>query len=538
MKPGPPTQTAATAPLVIPAQFNIASHFIDRAARLWPKRLAIAGEPREVRYEALAEMVNRAGNVLRGLGCGRGDRVLLVLPDSAEFVAAFFGAAKIGALAVPVNPMTRAADYAYYAADCGAKIAVVHEMAMTEFTAGADGGDLRKLVVVGRGTQPDHAGTAPPRSGILDWNGLLAGAAGELKAAETAATDAAFFLYTSGSGGQPKAAVHRHKDMLATTWSFAGQILGIGAGDRCFSVSKSYFAYGLGNGVYFPFSAGASTVYLPERPKPEKAFEIVRRHRPTIFFAVPTFYAAMLREAELHERLKADFSSVRLAVSAGEALPSGIFEEWKSRFGLEILDAIGSTEMLHMFLSNVPGRVKAGSCGFPVAGCEARIVDEEGRDVADGELGNLWVQGEAAFAEYWGKAELTARTKRGDWVVTGDKFYRDAEGYYHYCGRADDMLKVSGLWVAPAEVENALLGHPGVAEAAVVGALDAQGLTRAMAFIVPKAGLLAGPDLATDILGYAKGRMAAYKCPSAVKFVEELPKTATGKIQRFRLRSR
>ncbi|MBI3405109.1 MAG: benzoate-CoA ligase family protein [Acidobacteria bacterium] len=524
--------TTAARPLVIPEKLNIAAHYIDRAAELWPGRIAIAGEPAEVRYAELAELVNRAGNALRELDCNRGDRVLIVLPDSAEFVAAFFGAAKIGAVAVPVNPMTRADDYAYYLRDSGAKIAVVHEMAMREFVARLTGAQsLESIIVVGAGVVQ-----APTGIKLQMWKKCVDRARAELKAAETSADDMAFFLYTSGSGGQPKGVVHRHKDMLATTWGFAEQIMGIRAEDRCFSVSKLYFAYGLGNGVNYPFSVGASAVYNPERPRPEKIFGLVKKFRPTIFFSVPTVYAALLREASLHDAALPDFSSVRLFVSAGEALPVEILEQWNNRFGAEIVDAIGSTEMLHMFISNRPGRVKAGTCGTPVAGCEARIVNEDGEDVKDGEIGNLLVRGGAAFAEYWNKPELTARTRVGDWVVTGDKFLRDSEGYYVYCGRADDMMKVSGLWVAPAEVENAVLGHPEVAEAAVVGALDENGLTRGLAFVVPKAGVIAGPNLAVEILAHTKSKLAAFKCPAAVKFVEELPKTATGKIQRFKLR--
>ena len=286
--------------------------------------------------------------------------------------------------------------------------------------------------------------------------------------------------------------------------------------------------------MYFPFSVGASTVLLPERPKPENVAGVVTRRRPTVFFSVPTFYAALLREAE--RGLKLDFSSVRMAVSAGEALPAEIFERFHKRFGIEILDGIGSTEMLHMFLSSRPGQARAGSCGVEVPNYEAKIVDEAGQPVPTGEIGNLWVKGQSAFAEYWGKPELTTRTKIGDWVVTGDKFFRDADGYYHYCGRADDMMKVSGMWVSPGEVENILLGHPMVAEAAVVARVDAVGLLRPAACVVLRAGAEPGPQLASEIQQWVRGRLVSYKCPQEIQFLDELPKTATGKIQRFRLR--
>jgi benzoate-CoA ligase len=339
--------------------------------------------------------------------------------------------------------------------------------------------------------------------------------------------------------------------MLVTSRGFARGVLGLHADDITFSVSKLFFAYGLGNGMYFPFSVGAATVLNPEKTKVSHVIDIVAQYRPTAFFAVPTFYGALLREAESGARV--DLSSLRLAVSAGEMLPAAIFEKFRQRFGLEILDGIGSTEMLHMFLSSRPGKARAGSCGFPVPGYEAKIVDDEGREVlgcAQGrehatkhelehgcEIGNLWVRGLSALAEYWGKPELTARTKReGNWVVTGDKFTRDAEGYYHYCGRSDDMLKVAGMWVSPMEVENALLGHPDVAEAAVVGVADANGLTYEVAYIVLAAGLSGSEALAQQLCEYVKAKLISYKCPREVRFCPELPKTATGKIQRFKLR--
>jgi benzoate-CoA ligase len=289
--------------------------------------------------------------------------------------------------------------------------------------------------------------------------------------------------------------------------------------------------------MYFPLSVGARTVLNPERTKVGRVIELVKRHRPTVFFAVPTFYAAVLREAE-KDNCGVDCSSVRQCVSAGEALPAEIFERWKKRFGLEILDGIGSTEMLHMFISSRPGKCKPGSCGFPVPGYEAKIIDEVGEPVRDGEVGNLWVRGESAFAEYWRIPELTARTKRGEWVVTGDKFVRDSNGYYHYCGRADDMLKISGMWVSPVEVENALLGHARVAEAAVVGATDAQGLTYSVAHVVLREGIDRSEKLAAEICEHVRARLVSYKVPREVRFWSELPKTVTGKIQRFLLREK
>jgi len=511
----------------IPEQFNIAVHFLERPAGAHPDRVAIVGEPEPVTYGQLARLSTLVSSALVREGIERGERVLIILPDSAEFMAAFFGAARIGALAVPVNPMTREADYAHFLRDSGARLVIVHEGALPAFLPAAGTFADSAVIVVG------GAGTGRP--GMKYWTEWISTAPRTFAAIATRATDAAFFLYTSGSGGAPKAAVHLHKNMLLTTRGFAEEVLGITAGDRAYSVSKLFFAYGLGNGMYFPLSAGASCVLDPERPRPERAVELVAKYRPSLFFAVPTFYAALLRDVD--QGLAADFSSVRLAVSAGERLPPEIFERFKARFGLEILDGIGSTEMLHMFLSAQPGRVRAGSCGIPVPGCGAKIVDDAGRPADEGEIGNLWVRGGGAFSGYWGIPELTARTKQGEWVVTGDKFYRDADGYYHYCGRADDMMKVSGMWVAPAEVENALLGHPKVAEAAVVGVIDPAGLTRPLAFVVLPPDVPPIPALAEELREFVRGRLPGYKCPWEVKFLDALPKTATGKIQRFRLRS-
>jgi benzoate-CoA ligase family protein len=517
--------------LKIPASFNITDYFLYVPALAHPGRPAILGEPAPVSYGELASLTKRVSLALSREGIAPAERVLIVLPDSVEFIAAFFGVVGIGAVAVPVNPMAREADYAHYLRDSGARLAIVHESALAEFLPAARGYRSSSIVVVGE-TPAGVKSSAP--AGCLFWKKWLPASAEHKASRNTLATDNAFFLYTSGSGGTPKAAVHQHKDMLVTSQSFAHGILGITAEDRTYSVSKLFFAYGLGNGMYFPFSAGAGTVLDPERPKPERTAALLVTYRPTIFFAVPTFYSALLRAAD--DGLPIDFSSVRLAVSAGERLPPEILEKFKARFGLEILDAIGSTEMLHMFLSPEPGRGRPGSCGFPVPGYEAKIVDDEGAPTPQGEIGNLWVKGASAFSEYWNIPELTKQTKIGEWVVTGDKFFTDADGYYHYCGRADDMMKVSGMWVAPTEVENALLGHPSVAEAAVVAVIESSGLTRPLAFVVISVGAAPTDALAEDVRQFVRGKLAAYKCPAEIKFLDALPKTATGKIQRFRLR--
>ncbi|MGB8592097.1 MAG: benzoate-CoA ligase family protein, partial [Candidatus Acidiferrales bacterium] len=420
--------------LKIPPQFNIAEEFVFRRAREHPDRLAILGEPNPVSYRQLAHEVNRVAEALRCSGVQAGDRVLIALPDSLEFIAAFFGAAKIAAIAVPVNTLSRAADFAHYLENSGARIAVVHATALPEFAPAADAATptLGSIVIVSDSNRELNSAAA----NRIAWSDWLPDASSDSPVNMTAAKDPAFFLYTSGSGGRPKGAVHRHQDMLAASHGFAQGVLGLRSDDRTYSVSKLYFAYGLGNGMYFPFHAGASTILDPERPRPERAAAIVARYRPTVFFSVPTFYAALLREVD--RGLALDFSSVRMAVSAGETLPAEIFDRFRKRFGIEILDGIGSTEMLQMFLSSRPDEARPGSCGKEVPGYEAKILHENGQSVRDGEMGNLWIKGESAFAEYWKIPELTARTKQGEWVATGDKFTRDADGYFHYCGRADD----------------------------------------------------------------------------------------------------
>jgi benzoate-CoA ligase family protein len=509
--------------------FNIAAHFLDASAAAHPERIAIIGEPRRVTYGELAALTNRAGNALRAQGVSRGDRVLIVLPDSAEFIASFFGAAKIGAVAVPVNPFARTADYIHYIENCEPHSAIVHSEALAEFLPASSARTQMPMVIVAQEKLDLHG------LSFAKWSEWAAAASEHLAAENTSAHDTAFMLYTSGSGGTPKAAVHRHGHMLATSRGFAQNVLGLRADDLTFSVSKLFFAYGLGNGMYFPLSVGARTLLNPERVKVERIVELVARHRPTVFFSVPTFYAAILREAERPASV-VDFSSVRKCVSAGETLPAEIFNRWKRQFELEILDGIGSTEMLHMFISSRPGECKPGSCGFPVPGYDVKIVDDAGESLADGETGNLWVRGASAFSEYWRIPELTVRTKRGDWVVTGDKFFRDSHGYYHYRGRSDDMLKVAGMWVSPVEVENVLLGHPLIAEAAVVGATDERGLSYSVAHIVLRENAQGSEKLAAEICEHVKARLVSYKVPREVRFCSELPKTVTGKIQRFKLR--
>jgi benzoate-CoA ligase len=338
--------------------------------------------------------------------------------------------------------------------------------------------------------------------------------------------------YTSGSTGTPKGAVHLQHDMITITDLFVKPVLGMRADDICFSASKLFFSYGLGNSLYFPFRFGAATVLWPERPEPEKVLQVIEKYRPTFFFSVPTLYARLLRVEK-----KYDLSSLRICLSSGEPLPPALFHQWKEKFGQELLDVVGSTEATHDFLANRPGRAKPGSSGEVTPAFEAKIVDEEGKEVPVGQVGNLLVKGDSNSPYYWNKHEQTKRTMLGEWLKTGDTYYRDEEGYYWYCGRSDDMLKVGGMWVSPIEIENTLLEHPAVLEAAVIGQADQDGLFKPKAYVVLKPEHQGSEKLKEELQSLVKTRLAPYKYPRWVDFVEDLPKTVTGKIQRFRLRA-
>jgi benzoate-CoA ligase len=517
--------------LDIPEQFNAATWLVDRhVAEGGGARPAIAYEGQEISYAQVAENVNRFGSALRRLGVGIEQRVLLLLLDSPEFVYAFFGAMKIGAVPIPTNTNLRPEDYHYLLTDARATVLVISEPLLPAIEAipREELRFLRHIIVVDR----DGAASANvPREGQVSFWPLLATSSLELQAEPTSKDDAAFWLYSSGTTGFPKGAVHLHHDMVYCAEYYARGVLGIGPEDRTFSVAKLFFAYGLGNALYFPFSVGATTILYPGRPEPARIYEVVEQTRPTLFFSVPTSYAQCLATDAAP-----DFSSVRLCVSAGEALPGAIFERWRDRFGVEILDGIGSTEILHIFISNRAGAVRPGSSGRLVPGYEARVLDEEGNAVPAREIGNLLIKGDSTCAYYWNKHERTKQTILGEWIRTGDKYWVDDDGYYWYAGRADDMLKVGGQWVSPVEIENTLVEHPAVLECGVIGATDADGLTKPRAFVVLQAGQEPGEPLADELKDFVKSRIAPFKYPRWIEFVAELPKTATGKTQRFRLR--
>jgi benzoate-CoA ligase family protein len=478
----------------VPELFNLAWYFVDRhVAEGRGGWTAIVCEGRRYTYAEVAALVNQAGNAFGRAGVQPGDRVLIVVADGPEFVAAYFGAIKIGAVAVPTSTALRPADYAYLIEESQAKLVVGEE--------GIPG--------------LESCGT-------------------ELECASTSADDAAFWLWTSGSTGSPKAAVHRQRDWLGCCEGYARAVLDVRPGDVTFSSSKLFHAYGLGNGLMFPFYVGASTVLYPGKPQARTILEHASDSRSTLFFSVPTHFAAMLRETDAANPY--DLSSVRLAVSAAEPLPAEIVRRWRDRFGFEVLDGIGSTEMLHIYISNRPGCVRPGSSGTPVEGYHVRIADEQGRDLQPGEVGDLWVRGGSTAAHYWNRPELTAERMRDGWFFSGDKYRVDADGYYWYAGRSDDMFRVSGEWVSPIEVEAALIGHAAVLESAVVAHKDDDGLLKPRAFVTLKQPERACEALADELRQFARQRLAGYKCPRRIEFLDELPKTATGKVQRYKLR--
>jgi len=504
--------------------YNAATTFVDENIKLGRgKKTAIHYLDQQLTYQDLFNRVNQTGNAIKELGVGVGERVLLGLPDSPEFAFGFFGAIKVGAVPIPINPWMKAVDYEYLLEDSSARLMIVHESVLPEVEKIWDRPrHLQNVLVVGA-----------PTGRALSFESVVGQASTDLTAEPTNKDDIAMWLYTSGSTGFPKGAVHRHRDMITITDLFVKPVLGMNENDICFSASKLFFSYGLGNSLYFPFRFGASTVLWPERPDPEKILQVIEKYRPTFFFSVPTLFTRFLRVEKEY-----NLSSLRICLSSGEPLPPVLFHQWKEKFGQELLDVVGSTEATHDFLANQPGKAKPGSSGQVTPAFEAKIVDDNGDEVPVGEVGHLMVKGDATAPYYWNKDEQTKRNMQGDWLKTGDTYYRDEEGYFWYCGRSDDMLKVGGLWVSPIEVENTLMEHPSVLEAAVTGETDRDGLIKPKAYVLLKGEYQASEQLKEELQSFVKGKLAPYKYPRWLEFVEELPKTVTGKIQRFKLREK
>jgi benzoate-CoA ligase family protein len=522
-QPSPKPRASAEA---IPRDYNFAADILKRnldAGR--GGKTAFIDHRGSYSYGELAERAQRFAHALGALGIRREERILICLTDTIDWPTAFLGAITAGVVAVPVNTLLTEDDYAFMLADSRARLLVVSEELYPRFAkAIAASKDLAHVVVSGEDAH-----------GHARFANVLAAAKTDNMTAPTTRDDMCFWLYTSGSTGKPKGAVHTHADLKLTDDLYAGPILGIAENDVCYSVAKLFFAYGLGNALTFPMSAGATTVLLPARPTPDLVADLLKKRGVTIFYAVPTFYAAFLASPAAPAR--ADVK-MRRCVSAGEALPQDVGRRWSERYSVDILDGIGSTEMLHIFLTNRPGDVKYGTSGKPITGYDLRLVDDDGKVVTTrGEMGELQVRGPTSAMMYWNNREQSRTTFLGEWTRSGDKYIEDDNGYFVYCGRRDDMLKVSGMYVSPFEVEGALQSHPDVLEAAVVGWPDDEKLIKPKAFVVLKSADKASADFARALQDHCRKSLAMYKYPRWIEFRTELPKTATGKIQRFKLRA-
>jgi benzoate-CoA ligase len=500
----------------VPREYNAAHDLLERNLRIGrAEKIAFHDDAGSITYAALAERANRFGGGLQALGLRMEDRVLLALHDTIDFPTAFLGAIKAGIVPIAVNTLLTAKDYEYMLADSRAKALVVSEALLPQFKPVLERLPFLKHVIV--------AGTA-------SYADVLAKGRAALDPAPTTRDDACFWLYSSGSTGMPKGTVHAHSSMIETAELYARGVLGIRESDVVFSAAKLFFAYGLGNSLSFVMAVGATAVLMAERPTPASVFRRLKERKPSFFYGVPTLYAAMLVDPGFPKK---EELALRMCVSAGEALPPQIAKGFREKTGLEILDGIGSTEMLHIFLSNRPDDFRHGTTGKAVPGYELRLVDEQGAPVRQGELGELEICGPTSAMYYWNNRAKSRSTFVGAWTKSGDKYLQDADGFYVYGGRTDDMLKVGGIWVSPAEVEAALVSHPSVLEAAVIGKEDEQKLVKPKAFVVLKPGAQAGDE---ELKAHVKAKLAPYKYPRWIEFASELPKTATGKIQRFKLR--
>jgi len=512
-------------------RYNAATDFIDaNVARGLGAKVAFADPDRTLTYAELQARTIRFARALPRLGLRQENRLALLLYDTVDFPLAFWGAVRAGVVAVPVNTLLTPDQYAYVLADSrAAAIVVTAALAKPILAIRHRLPHLRHVIVVGAG-----AADAAALGGVHRFEDLLVAEPDEPFTAATISDEVAFWLYSSGSTGEPKAVKHIHASLMATAKLMGQGIIGITEHDVVFSAAKLFFAYGLGNAMSFPLSVGGSTALLPLRPTPETVLAVMRRHRPTVFYAVPSLYASLLAHKDLARGAGSD--RLRICVSAGEALPAELGERWRAKVGVDILDGIGSTEMLQTFLSNRPGDVRYGSAGKPVPGYDAKIVDENGRELGDGEIGELVVRGPSAGEGYWNQRAKSRRTFVGEWTHTGDKFLRDADGYYHYCGRTDDMFKVSGMWVSPFEIEAALVSHEAILEAAVIGKQDADGIIKPKAFVVLKNGFAPDERFFDMVKTHVKERAGPWKFPRWIDIRADLPRTGTGKIQRFKLR--
>jgi 4-hydroxybenzoate-CoA ligase len=511
--------------------YNAVVDFVDaNVARGLGDKTAFTDSARSLTYAQLQEGTYRFAAALRALGLREENRIILLFHDTVDYPVAFWGAMRAGIIPIPLNTLLTTEQYAYLFADSRAAATVVAAPLARTITLLRDRLPCLRAVIATEATAEERADLRD----VLFLDDMLAQADPAPHTAATMSDEVALWLYTSGSTGDPKAVKHVHTSPMATARLMGQGIIGIGEDDVAFSAAKLSFSYGLGNAMSFPMSVGASTVLLPDRPTPQAVLATLRRHRPTIFYGVPSLYAALLAHPEIGPGAGSD--RLRLCISAGEALPAHLGKRWREVVGVDVLDGIGSTEMLQTFLSNSPGDIRYGSTGKPVPGYEVRIVDEAGNELPHGEVGELMVRGPSAGEGYWNQRAKSRRTFAGEWTLTGDKYVRDPDGYHYYCGRTDDMFKVNGMWVSPFEVEAALTSHQAVLEAAVIGQADRDGLIKPKAFIVLKTGYDADAALLEALRMHVKERAGPWKYPRWIDFRSDLPRTATGKIQRFKLR--
>ena len=510
-------------PEELPEEFNLTAALLDRhIVEGRGNNRALVGPAGNLSYEQLYRLTNQVGNAMRALGVGREDRVLLILRDSPEAAASFLAAMKIGAIPSALNIFAHPNDYEFYLRHSRARLLIAEADLLPPLEPFLWKHNLRAVISV--------RGNAPRAERFQE---TVAAHSPELDPAPTHRDEAAHWVYTSGSTGEPKAAVHLHRSTVFSVEPYVRHVIQMTPQDINFSISPLFSSYGLANGLFMPLWIGAAACQLPERPQPERILEILKMYRPTLMYWVPTGYGRLLRECTEMKEL----NCLRLCISAGEALPAPIYEEWRRRTGLDILDGVGSTENGYIFLSNRPGEIWPGTSGKMLPGYGARLVNPEGHDVPDGEVGELQISSHSAAAFYWRNHAASKKTFVGEWLRTGDKYLRDAQGVYTYLGRADDMFKSGGFWVSPIQVESTLLEHPSVAEASVVAERDPNGLEKPVAYLVLRSGHQPSPELEEDLQRFTRQRLTAYKCPKTFRFVADLPKTASGKIQRFKLRT-
>ena len=513
--------------------YNAVTDLVDApVARGLADKIAFIDAERSLSYADLQRRTSAFATAIKDLGLRPEERLALLLYDSVDFPVAFWGALRAGVVALPLNTLLTTEQYAFTLGDSRAAAIVADAPLARMLIPILDRLPRLRTVILVNGGADARAAFADRE--VHDFAELTARGSPALFAGSTLSDEVAFWMYTSGSTGEPKGVKHVHTTLMAAAKLMGQRVIGIREDDVVFSVAKLFFSYGMGNAMAFPMSVGATAVLLPKRPTPDAVFDIMRRHQPTILYGVPTLYAALLAHPDMRHGAGSD--RLRLAVSAGEALPAHLGERWRAAAGVDILDGIGSTEMFQTFLSNQPGAVRLGTTGKAVPGYELKIVDEHGGILGDGEIGELIVRGPTAGEGYWNQRGKSRRTFVGEWTHTGDKFFRDADGYYHYCGRTDDMFKVSGMWVSPFEVEAALASHEAVLEAAVVGKEDADGLIKPKAFIVLRNGYAADERLIETLRVHVKSRAGPWKYPRWIDIRPDLPRTATGKIQRFKLR--